>query len=277
MDTHNLKSIQIEGAQLRYVKFGHGEPVVLVHGSNSDYRIWTEHCELISQRYRVIALSQRYFGGTPWSDAGERFNVSDLANDLGAFVHGLGTGPVTLVGWSFGGAISLTMALRRPDIVKRMFLYEPSLATFVTVPQEAKTALDDRLDMMRAAKPLAAAGDLAGAVREFMNGVNADDGAFDSLSAEVRSMMTENARMLPLLFAGPPPPSVCAADLQGLKVPVTIGIGQDSRIGYQIAARTAASLLPGGQLTVVKSARHLWPIQWPQEFAKLVLDFLDRP
>ena len=262
--------------KLSYAEHGEGEPVVFVHGANSDQRIWDEHLEIIGSRYRAIAVCLRYFGGDPWPDAGEKFRISVLADDLACFVRGLGLGPVTIVGWSFGGAVSLTMALRNREFVRRMFLYEPTLTTFVTDAGDARAAADDRLAMMSAAKPLAAAGDLAGAVRLFMDGVNAEDGAFGRLAPEVQMMMTENARMLPLLFAGPPPPQVTADDLSKFDRPVTIALGENSRVHYQIAARAAQSLLPFGRLEVVQGAKHLWPIQDPQRFSQLVLQSLDR-
>ena len=94
MDNSAVRTIRVDGIELPYVEFGQGEPVVLVHGSNSDHRIWSSHCTMLSSRYRVIALSQRYFGKTAWTDAGGRFNISDLADDLGLFVQGLGADPV---------------------------------------------------------------------------------------------------------------------------------------------------------------------------------------
>ena len=130
--------------------------------------------------------------------------------------------------------------------------------------------------MMSAAKPLAAAGDLAGAVRLFMDGVNAESGAFDRLKPEVRALMSENARMLPLLFAGPTPPSITEVDLRELAMPITIALGQESRAAYQIAARTAATLIPEVRLSVIEGARHLWPVQDPQAFCRAVLAFLSQ-
>ena len=264
-----------EGLKFPYAEHGEGDPVVLVHGSNSDHRIWDQHRKIIGSRYRVIAVSQRYFGQDPWSDGGEQFSISTLADDLGSFVRGLGLGPATIVGWSLGDAVSLTMAVRNRQLVKRMFLFEPTLSTFVTDADQAKAAVEDRAAMMNAAKPFVASGNLADAVRLFMDGVNAEDGAFDRLAPEVRMMMTENARMLPLLFAGPPPPSLTAADLRTLDCPVTIALGELSRVGYQIPARAARSLLPFGRLEIVSGAKHLWPIQDPQGFSQLVLNVLD--
>jgi pimeloyl-ACP methyl ester carboxylesterase len=211
-----------ERINLSHAEHGEGEPVILVHGSNSDQRIWDQHLKIIGFRYRAIAVCLRYFGGKPWPDTEENFRVSVLADDLAYFVRGLGVGPVTIIGWSLGGAVSLTMALRNRKFVRRMFLYEPSLTTFVTDADDARAAAEDRLAMMSAAKPLAASGYLAGAVRLFMDGVNAEGGAFDRLAPEVQTMMTENARMLPLLFAGPPAPQVSADDLRAFDRPVTI-------------------------------------------------------
>ena len=263
------------GIELPYIEQGEGEPVVFVHGSNSDYRIWDDHRKIISSRYRVIAMSQRYFGSDPWPDAGEKFCMQTHADDLGAFVHGLKLGPATIVGWSTGAGACLAMAVQNRDLVKRMFLYEPALATFVSSPEDAKAALDDRMAMSADAKPLADAGDLAGAVRTFMDGVNAESGAFDRLSPSVKSMMTENARMLPLLFAGPPPPAVTEVDLRGLTVPITIASGNQSRAFYRIAAYSARTLLPCVKFKIIDNARHLWPVQDPRGFSDLVLDFLD--
>lgn len=260
--------------KLPFVEQGHGAPVVLVHGSNSDQRIWNEHRSIIAARYRVLAVTQRYFGLDSWPDSGEKFGISVHADDLAAFVRELGVGPVNIVGWSYGGAVALTMAVRNPALVKRMILFEPSLATFVTVKEDATAAIEDRLAMMAAAKPLAAEGDLASAVRVFMEGVNDEAGAFDRLAPEVRAMMVENARMLPLLFAGPPAPPVTADDLRALDIPVAIGLGQDSRASYQIAARAAETLLPRAKLTVFPGARHLWPVQDPRGFSQFVLGTL---
>lgn len=262
--------------KLPYSEHGVGEPVVFVHGSPADHRIWEQHQKIIGSRYRAIALSQRYFGRDPWPDSGKHFSISTLANDLASFVRGLALGPVTIVGWSFGGAVCLTMAARNRELVDRMFLYEPSLTTFVTDTNDVKAASEDRSAMTSAAIVSAASGDLDGAAALLMDGVNGEDGAFDRLASEVRAMMIENGRVLPLMFAGPPLPSISADDLRALDCPITIALGEVSRSSYQIAARTAQSLLPLGRLEIVRDARHLWPIQDPVQFSGLVLQFLDR-
>jgi pimeloyl-ACP methyl ester carboxylesterase len=107
---------------------------LFVHGSISDCRIWDTHRENIARRYRMIALTQRYFGLSPWPDDGRNFSIQIHANDLAAFITALRLDAVPIVGRSYGGKVALAMAAQHPKLVERLFLYEPSLATFVADP-----------------------------------------------------------------------------------------------------------------------------------------------
>jgi pimeloyl-ACP methyl ester carboxylesterase len=268
--------ITIGRVELSYVAQGGGEPVLFVHGSNSDYRIWDAHREAVASKYRFIALTQRYFGKEPWPDQGEKFSIQTLADDLSAFIADLDLAPVTIVGWSLGGGVCLTMAAQHPERVKRMFLYEPALASFLERPEDVETAAGDRTSMAGVARPLAEKGDLTGAVRAFMEGVNGEAGAFDRLGPEVQELMIDNARMLPLLFAGPPAPNVSAGELRSLVVPVTVALGSKSRSFYRIAATKAQRLLSRAEFQIIEGANHLWPVEDPDAFTARVMNFLDR-
>jgi pimeloyl-ACP methyl ester carboxylesterase len=160
--------------------------------------------------------------------------------------------------------------------VERLFLYEPGLATFVTDPADAARAANDRLQSMNAAKAAVNGGDIGRAVELLMDGVNDRDGAFRQLPDQMRGVMRENGRILPLLFASPPAPSITCADLGRLGIPVSIVVGEDSRVFYRIVAEAAHRCIAGSKLIKVPNARHLWPSQDPAAFCQLVLDFLDR-
>ncbi len=265
------KRARIDGTELPYVDQGDGQPVVFVHGIISDYRIWDAHRPNIAQRYRVIAPTQRYFGVSAWPDDGRNFSMQGHANDLAAFISALRLGPVPIVGRSYGGAVTLAMAAQHPKLVERLFLYEPSLATFVTDP----AAANDRLHMMRAAKAATHGGDIDRAVQLLMDGANDRDGDFQRLPDRVRAVMLESVRTLPLLFAAPPAPSITCEDLGRLGIPVSIAVGEDTRAFYRITAEATHRCIPGSRLIKVPNARHLWPIQDPAAFSQLVLDFLD--
>ena len=251
-------------------------PVVFVHGSNTDARIWDEHRDIIGSRYRLIAPTQRYFGTLPWPDDGRDFSIQTHAADLAAFVGSMNVAPVAIVGWSYGGAVSLAMALQHPELASRLFLYEPALATFVGDASDAKGASADRSEMTRAARQEADAGNFHDAVRLFMDGVNDQAETFGQLPPAVRQNMLENSRMLSLLFAARPPQITCA-DLSGLTLPVTVALGAESREFYRICAQWAARCIPGAQLMTIPRARHLFPVQDARAFSQVVLDFLVAP
>ena len=83
------------------------------------------------------------------------------------------------MGWSYGGAIALVVAVQHPELVKSMFLHEPAgIASFVTDPADVKAAGEDRREMIAPAAGANKAGDSAGAVRFFFDGVNGQPGSF---------------------------------------------------------------------------------------------------
>jgi pimeloyl-ACP methyl ester carboxylesterase len=269
------KVCRLKDFDLEYVEQGSGAPVVFVHGSNADSRIWEDHVDVVASRYRTIAINQRYFGLSPWPDKGEKFGQKVHGEDLAAFIRSLDSGPVTLVGWSYGGGVCVSTAVGHSALVERMFLYEPALGTHVEDPARAAALHADRQAMMAKAKELSDKGDLEASVRAFMDDVNSKAGTFDRLPPKVRRLMTDNARMLPLLFASPPPPQATAEDLRMLEIPTTIAFGELSRDFYKIAAHEAQALIPGAEPVRVKTGRHLYPVQEPAFFSQLLLSFLD--
>jgi pimeloyl-ACP methyl ester carboxylesterase len=146
---------RVNGVDLPYLDQGHGVPVVFVHGTTGDHRAWEDQREAVAERYRFIAPTQRYCGTGPWLDDGAGFSVSSHAEDLAAFIWQLHGGPAHVVGWSYGGAIGILLAVQHPEWVKSLFLFEPGLATFVTDPADAQLAGEDRKEMVRAPAAMA--------------------------------------------------------------------------------------------------------------------------
>ncbi len=179
--TGPLKEAPAGTLTMRYVETGQGLPVVLVHGQPSDHRVWNGILDDGGSGVRYIAVDLPYFGTAPWPDDGVGFSIANEAEALASFVKGLNSGPVELVGWSFGGSVALVAAVRHPELVAGLFLYEPALATFVTDPADAKAAADDRKNMMAPVMAAAKAGNLEAAARLVPDQVTAVPGTFDSL------------------------------------------------------------------------------------------------
>jgi len=251
--------------------------VVLVHASSTDHRIWIPHAKIIAQRYRVIAPTQRYFGPFQWPDDGRDFSISTHATDLGDFIEGLQLGSVALVGWSYGAAVCLATAVEQPELVRRLILYEPAIASFVDEPAAAQAAAADRQEMIASALDRTSQHDNLTAVPLFMDGVNDQRGSFDRLPDVVQEIMLENSRTLPLLFAAAPPTLSCETVERLERTAVVVAHGSATRTFYRIAAERLAECVLASTLVVVPNARHLFPLHDPDKFSALVLDLLAPP
>ncbi len=273
-DGPKVKQALVQGVTLNYLEQGQGVPVVFVHGAFSDHRNWEAQRAAISNRYRYIALDQRYFGTAPWVDNATKYSVATHASDLAAFIQQLNVGPVHVVGWSYGGAVALVLASQRPDLVQSLFLNEPALGSIVNDPTEQKTLAEERKGTAPAVAA-SKANDQPQAVQLFADWVNAQPGSFQALPATMRSVHLENARTLPAHFGAPPPPSIACAQLGQIKVPVTVAKGQQTRPFFAILANAAHSCIPGSRLIVTPNARHMAPAQNPTAFNAALLTHLE--
>ena len=105
---------------LYYEKRGAGEPLVLLHGNGEDGSYFLHQMEAFSREFLVYALDTRGHGRSPRGSA--PFTLSQFAEDLLAFLDEQGLKRVNLLGFSDGGNIALTFALRHPERVRRLVL-----------------------------------------------------------------------------------------------------------------------------------------------------------
>jgi pimeloyl-ACP methyl ester carboxylesterase len=132
----STKEVEVNGVHLRYVEQGSGEPIVFVHGGLGDQRSWEPVGEEIAKKYRFVAVTLRYYGASPWKDDGREFSVATHADDLEKVMSSLNAGPVHLVGYSYGGAVATTAALKNPSLVRSLTVYEPALVS--VLPAEVR-------------------------------------------------------------------------------------------------------------------------------------------
>ena len=93
-------------------------PVVLVHGWPQHWWCWRYVIGPLSSDRPVFAVDLRGQGWTTATAAGyDKFN---LADDLVATIEALGLGQVDLVGHDWGGWISLLVAQKHPELVRRV-------------------------------------------------------------------------------------------------------------------------------------------------------------
>lgn len=106
--------------QLHYTEQGTGETLILLHGNGEDGGYFVHQIGHFSKRYRVIAIDTRGHGKSPRGDA--PFTIRQFAEDLHDFLNEHGIEQANILGFSDGGNIALTFALKYPNYVKRLIL-----------------------------------------------------------------------------------------------------------------------------------------------------------
>jgi pimeloyl-ACP methyl ester carboxylesterase len=268
------RRVELNGVSISFNEQGAGDTVVLVHGAISDLRSWDAIRAKLASRYHVVTPSNRYFGTASWPDDGKKFSMQTHADDLAALIRLLNVGPVDLVGWSYGADIVLVVAVQHPDLVKSVFVYEPSLNTFVTDSADRQAISADQRQAFGAAFAASQEGNRTAALRPFVDGANGLPGTFDQLPGNFREIMVDNARTLPLQLNAPAPPTIACAQLGEIHAPVAIARGTLTRPFFRIAADTANRCIPDSKLVLLKDGRHLAPLQMPAQFSGAVSAFL---
>ena len=106
--------------ELFYTKTGSGPTLLLLHGNVEDSTYFVHQVEEFSRDFTVYAIDTRGHGKSPRGAA--PFTISQFADDLLAFMDQQGLPQADILGFSDGGNIALTFALRHPDRVRRLIL-----------------------------------------------------------------------------------------------------------------------------------------------------------
>jgi len=117
------REVRVDGCVAHYLKAGSGPPVVMLHGGASDCRDWIETMQALRHSYTLYAPDIVGYG---MSDSSQReFYLSDFIEFISGFVRELGLDSQhVLVGHSIGGRIGLEIALRQPELVRRLVLID---------------------------------------------------------------------------------------------------------------------------------------------------------
>lgn len=109
-----------DGASVRLIEAGAGDPVLLIHGVGLRAEAWRPQIEALSRLARVAAVDMPGHGQSASLPKGAL--LPDYVAWAARLVEGLGLGPVSVAGHSMGSLIAAGLAIERPDLVRRVAL-----------------------------------------------------------------------------------------------------------------------------------------------------------
>lgn len=116
-----------DGTRLNVDTAGEGMPVVFLHGLCGDAG-QTSEAFPTEPGYRRVTIEARGHGRSQ-SGGLDRLSIETFANDVAAYVEANLDVPVIIGGISMGAAISLRLAVKRPDLVRALVLARPAWLT----------------------------------------------------------------------------------------------------------------------------------------------------
>lgn len=105
---------------LHYIEHGQGDPLILLHGNGESHEIFKHQISHFSKEYRIIAIDTRGHGQSPHGE--KPFTIKQFAEDLFDFMNEKSIAKAILLGFSDGGNIALTFALKHPERVEKLIL-----------------------------------------------------------------------------------------------------------------------------------------------------------
>lgn len=271
-----MQVLEANGTRLAYIESGRGDPLVFVHGSLEDLRIWRRQVEHFSAGYRVVAYSRRYHHPNAAPAAGDPAYTADLhAADLAALIEALGLAPAHLACSSFGGCVALLLAARRPELVRSLVLAEPPLIPWLpAIPGGAALAADFLNDAWVPAQRAFTQDDLEQGVR-FFHAAVMGRGAFDRLSPGGQRMILDNAaEMRAETLADDYFPSFTPDEATRIGRPALLLNGELSPRLFHAINDELARCLPRATQAVIPYAAHVVHIGNPAAYHAAVREFL---
>jgi pimeloyl-ACP methyl ester carboxylesterase len=268
-----MQTLNVNGYDMAYLEIGQGKgpPLVCVHGTLGDFRTWNAVLGPLTKRHRVITLSLRHFFPEHWDGVGNDYLMAQHVADVIGFIEKLAAGPVDLMGHSRGGHIAFRVAQARPDLLRSLVLAEPGGDLDATLT----TATPDFVPIgvrTPATVEKIKSGDIDGALAMFVDGIDGE-GAWTRLPAAPRQQLRDNILTL-IGQVGENRKPFAKSEAESIRTPTLLIGGGDTKGALSVIWRVLAEHMPDARTAVIPGTRHWMFEQAPEEFCKIVMEFL---
>jgi len=247
----------VNEAEIFYEQHGSGADVVLLHGAGGNHLSWWQQVPVFSKHHRVTVYDARGWG----ISRGDMANRFVLGQDLVALMDELGIEQAHVVAQSMGGRAVAGLARTAPERIRSLVL----CGTTAGATNERVRELQDVLKEQR--------GD--GGLREhaLADSFEAANPVLASLYRQINALNPKR----PKGFLGRPPKTYTGSMhpvLSEIGKPLLFVVGEHDMITSPEMIREAQGLIAGSAFYEVKGAGHSAYFEAPDEWNRVVLDFI---
>jgi 3-oxoadipate enol-lactonase len=240
---------------------GEGPPLFLFHSLLSDRASFDAIAPELSRSRRVIVPELPGFGGSKTVAGGLAAVADRMAEAVGDAASGSGI----VLGNGYGGFVALQMAIRHPQVARKLVLADCGAA----FSEDGRQAFRNMAAGAKA-KGLAAITDVA------MRRLFAADfqGAHPDLMRERREAFLRTDPQVLQAACAQLAELDLRPELSKVKVPVLVLVGEHDEATPPPMSRELAALLPNARLKILQGCAHVPQLQAPQLFLEAIADFL---
>ena len=256
----------VNGLEMYYEIHGTGEPLVLLHGAYMTIDAMGEVVPALAETRQVIAVELQGHGRT--ADIDRPLTYEQMADDIAALLRHLVIEKADVFGYSMGGGVALQVAIRHPEVVRKLVVASTSYTSDGMHPE--------LLEMIPTLTPEVFAGS---PIEEAYLRIAPNPEDFPTLVAKIKQL-----DMQP--FAWPP------EDIRGIAAPTLLIVGDSDAIRLEHAVELFRLLgggvmgdlagLPKSQLAVLPGTTHFVPpgfavLDRADWLLSMIPPFLDAP
>ncbi len=257
-----MPRVHVNDIDLYYEITGEGKPILLIHGLGSSTRDWEYQTTAFSTLYRVVTFDVRGHGQSDKPPG--PYSIPLFASDTSDLMRSLEIGPSHIVGISMGGMIAFQLATDVPDLVQ-------SLVIVNSGPELILRRLRDRLNVLQRFLIVRFFG--MRKIGEFLGSRLFPKHEQESVRQMFIERWAENDRQAYWeSFRGILGWSI-SDRLHTIMCP-TLVVASDRDYTPVSTKKAYVERLTRGELVVIEDARHAVTAERPEDFNKVVLDFL---
>jgi pimeloyl-ACP methyl ester carboxylesterase len=270
-----IKTVELDGNTLRYIKSGKGPALVLLHTLRTQLDLFEKLVPELAKHFTVYAFD---YPGHGYSDIPEgRYDADFFVEAVEGFLNRLNLSDVTLAGVSIGGSLALLLAARHNSRVARVIAINPydyakgrgmargGLAAWVVTFTSLLPFIGETITRLRNFRVVQAV---------FRGGVAEASNIPPPLMKEMYLVgnRPRHYRAFIALLRNGASWETATKDYGRIDVPVLL-IWGDEDWATPVEREHDRKLIPGVEVKTVKRGGHFLPLDRPQELSKLIVDF----